>query len=59
MTAPAKRGRGRPPASPTGELTARYQVRLVPSLAERIRQHGDGSLTAGIVKLAKRLKTPT
>ena len=53
--APAKRGRGRPPFVP-GQPGQRYQVHLLPSVAERLREFGDGSLSAGIHKAAQALK---
>lgn len=57
MKAPAKKGRGRPPLSPTGEVGTRYQVHLPPSVADKLRAYGDGSLSAGIVKAAGKVKT--
>lgn len=59
MKAPAKRGRGRPPLSPTGEVGTRYQVHLPPSIADKLREFGNGSLSAGIVKAAKKVRTPS
>lgn len=53
----AKRGRGRPSLS--GETGERYQVTIPPTVAERIRQFGKGSLSAGIIRLAKRLRGKT
>lgn len=50
----AKRGRGRPSLS--GETGERYQVTIPPTVAERLRRFGEGSLSAGIIKLAKRLR---
>jgi len=50
-----KRGRGRPSLS--GETGERYQVTIPPTLADRLRRHGDGSLSAGIIKAAKRLRS--
>lgn len=55
MTA-AKRGRGRPPLSATGEVGERYQVHLPPSIADKLRQYGDGSLSQGIIRAAKRVR---
>lgn len=52
--AAAKRPRGRPPIS--GESGQRYQVHLPPSVADKLRQYGEGSLSQGIVKAAKRIK---
>ena len=49
-----KRGRGRPSLS--GETGERYQVTIPPTLADRLRAHGGGSLSAGIIKAAKRLR---
>lgn len=50
----AKRPRGRP--SLTGETGQRYQVTIPPTVADKLRQHGGGSLSAGIIKAAKRVK---
>lgn len=55
MTAP-KRPRGRPPQSSTGEVGQRYQVYLLPSVADKLRQYGDGSLSQGIIRAAKKVK---
>lgn len=44
---------GRPPLI-AGEPGQRYQVRLPPSIAARVRAVGGGSLSRGIVKLAQR-----
>lgn len=55
MKPPAKR-MGRPPLSPTGEAGTRYQVHLPPSIADKLREFGNGSLSAGIVKAAKKVK---
>lgn len=52
----AKRGRGRPPLSATGEVGERYQVHLPPSVADKLRQYGDGSLSQGIIRAAKKVK---
>lgn len=52
----AKRPRGRPPQSSTGEVGQRYQVYLLPSVADKLRQHGDGSLSQGIIRAAKRVR---
>jgi len=49
----AKRGRGRP--SLTGETGQRYQVTIPPSIEAKLRAYGGGSLSAGIIKAAKRL----
>lgn len=54
MKEPVKRGRGRP--SLTGETGERYQVTIPPTIAEKLRRFGAGSLSAGIIKLAKRLR---
>lgn len=54
MKEPAKRGRGRP--SLTGEPGERYQVTIPPSIADKLRQYGDGSLSAGIIKAAKKIR---
>lgn len=53
MSAP-KRPRGRPPIS--GETGQRYQVHLPPTVAEKLRKHGDGSLSQGIVRAAKKVR---
>lgn len=42
---------GRPALPPGAEHAQRYQVSLYPSLAERLREFGDGSLSAGIARL--------
>lgn len=49
-----KRPRGRPPLA--GEAGQRYQVHLPPSVAEKLRRYGDGSLSQGIVRAAKRIR---
>jgi hypothetical protein len=49
-----KRPRGRPSLS--GEAGQRYQVTIPPTVADRLRKHGDGSLSQGIIKSAKRIK---
>ena len=51
----AKRGRGRPPLSPSGESGQRYQVTIPPTVADKLRKHGKGSLSQGIVKAAGKL----
>jgi len=48
----AKRPRGRP--SLTGETGQRYQVTIPPTIAAKIREAGGGSLSRGIIALAKR-----
>lgn len=53
MRLKAKRPRGRP--SLTGETGQRYQVTIPPSIADKLRQHGEGSLSQGIIRAAKRL----
>lgn len=53
--AKAKRGRGRP--SLTGETGERYQVTIPPTIAEALRDYGNGSLSAGIIKAAKKLQS--
>lgn len=50
----AKRGRGRPPLS--GETGQRYQVTIPPSIEAKLRAYGSGSLSAGIIKAAKKVK---
>lgn len=52
----AKRGRGRPPLSASGETGERYQVHLPPTIADKLRTLGDGSLSQGIIKAAKKIK---
>lgn len=54
----AKRGRGRPPLSPSGETGERYQVTIPPSVADKLRAYGGGSLSQGIVKAAQKLRLP-
>lgn len=51
----AKRPRGRP--SFTGETGQRYQVHLPPTVADKLRKAGDGSLSQGIIKAAKKLRS--
>ena len=46
--------RGRPSLS--GETGERYQVTIPPSVEAKIRAHGEGSLSRGIIKLAKKLR---
>jgi len=53
MTA-TTRGRGRP--SLTGETGHRYQVTIPPTVEAKLRAYGDGSLSQGIIKAAKRIK---
>jgi len=57
VTSKAKRGRGRPPLS--GETGERYQVTIPPTVADKLRTHGDGSLSQGIIRAAKRVKVTT
>lgn len=52
MTA-AKRKPGRPPLH--GESSQPYQVRLPPTVAEKLRKYG-GNLSQGIVKAAAKVK---
>jgi hypothetical protein len=54
VKAPAKRGRGRPSLS--GETGERYQVTIPPTIEEKIRRYGEGSLSGGIIKAAKLIK---
>jgi hypothetical protein len=54
MKAKAKRGRGRPSLS--GETGERYQVTIPPTIADKLRKHGDGSLSQGIIRAAKRIR---
>ena len=54
MKPPTKR-MGRPPLS--GETGQRYQVTIPPTIADKLRAHGGGSLSAGIIKAAKRVRT--
>ena len=51
---PVKRGRGRPPLS--GETGERYQVTIPPSVVQKLRRLGKGSLSGGIIKAIKRIK---
>jgi hypothetical protein len=51
----AKRGRGRPPLS--GETGQRYQVHLPPTVAEKLRVLGEGSLSQGIIRAASKVKS--
>lgn len=50
----AKRGRGRPSLS--GETGERFQVTIPPTIADKLRTHGDGSLSQGIIRAAKRIR---
>lgn len=50
----AKRGRGRPSLS--GETGVRFQVTIPPSIEAKLRAYGGGSLSAGIIKAAKRIR---
>ena len=52
----AKRGRGRPSFS--GETGQRYQVTIPPSIEAKLREYGDGSLSQGIIRAAKRIRSP-
>ena len=52
----AKRGRGRPSLS--GETGQRYQVTIPPSIEAKLREYGDGSLSQGIIRAAKRIRLP-
>jgi hypothetical protein len=45
--------RGRPSLS--GETGERYQVTIPPSVEAKLRRYGGGSLSAGIIKIAKRI----
>lgn len=49
-----KRGPGRP--SFTGEPGERFQVTIPPSIAAKLRAFGDGSLSQGIIRAAKRIR---
>lgn len=49
-----KRGRGRPPLC--GETGERFQVTIPPTVAAKLRAYGNGSLSAGIIKAAKRVR---
>ena len=51
----SKRPRGRP--SLTGETGQRYQVTIPPSIADKLRQHGEGSLSRGVIRAAKKVKS--
>lgn len=50
----AKRPRGRPSLS--GETGERYQVTIPPTVADKLRRLGDGSLSQGIIKAAAKVK---
>lgn len=50
-----KRGRGRPPLH--GEAGERFQVTIPPAIADKLRRYGGGSLSAGIIKAAARIRT--
>ncbi len=52
----AKRGRGRPPLSPSGETGQRYQVTIPPTVADKLRKHGGGSLSQGIARAAAKFR---
>lgn len=54
MKPAAKRPRGRP--SLTGETGQRYQVTIPPTVADRLREHGAGSLSQGIIRAAGKIK---
>lgn len=54
----AKRGRGRPPLSPSGESGQRYQVTIPPTVADKLRDVGQGSLSQGIVRAAAKVRRP-
>jgi len=49
-----KRGPGRP--SFTGEPGERFQVTIPPSIADKLRAYGDGSLSQGIIRAAKKVR---
>ena len=49
MSAPPRKP-GRPPIIP-GERTARYQIRLAPSIVAQLRAIGGGSVSVGIYRL--------
>lgn len=48
--------RGRPSLS--GETGERYQVTIPPTVEAKIRDYGEGSLSAGIIKLASKIRKP-
>lgn len=54
-----KRGPGRPPLSPTGEAGKRYQVHLLPSVADKLKAYGDGSISQGIIRLVTKRRIRT
>lgn len=54
MKPKVKRGIGRPSLS--GETGQRYQVTIPPTVADKLRRYGNGSLSAGIIKAGTRLK---
>jgi hypothetical protein len=49
-----KRPRGRPSLS--GETGERYQVTIPPTVADKLRRFGEGSLSGGIIKAAKKIR---
>lgn len=54
---PKARPVGRPVGSYEGEQQKkRYQVMLEPGVADRLRDYGDGNLSAGIAKAAGKIK---
>jgi hypothetical protein len=54
METKAKRGRGRPSLS--GETGERFQVTIPPTVEAKLRTYGDGSLSQGIIRAAKRIR---
>jgi hypothetical protein len=56
MTSTSKRGGARPGAGRPVSGNADYKVRLPPSVAELLKALGDGSLSAGILKLTDKLR---
>lgn len=51
-----KRKPGRPSLS--GETGQRYQVTIPPTVETKLREYGDGSLSQGIIRAAKRIRSP-
>jgi hypothetical protein len=54
VTVKLKRGRGRP--SFTGETGQRYQVTIPPTIADKLRALGAGSLSQGIIRASRKVK---
>lgn len=41
----------------TGETGERYQVTIPPSIEAKLREYGNGSLSQGIIRAAKRIRS--